>query len=76
MLSAVELPLGTGDVVLVGEGSPTREVLDLQGNRNRVVCRGSRMGGLLQEPGCERHELGQVSLQTLGSWFWPGFVPG
>lgn len=51
MVNAVELPVGTGDVVLVGEGSPTRKVLNLQGDKDRVVCRGSKTRGYCRNLG-------------------------
>lgn len=62
MVSAIELPLGAGDVVLVGEGRPAGQVLDLQGTKGQ---RGLRRG----------EGVGCPSSRELGLWGvgWDGF---
>lgn len=40
VVDAVDLPPGAGDVMLVGEGRPPRDVLDLQGTRAGAMAKG------------------------------------
>lgn len=81
MVNAVDLALGAGNVVLVGEGRPSRDVLDLGGDKGTTWSAWGRCDGVgchtvLQKAVFVGYRLGWVSLQTLEWWFWPSLFPG